>query len=169
MWNNTDIPLAYLITFRCYGTWLHGDECGSIDRLHNQYKSPYREPNQQLRDYSVKLLKSKPVDLDAKRRELVELAIQEVCHHRNWLLRALNIRTNHVHSVVSIGDYSSSQALNNFKAYSTRKLRGNDSWKFKHSPWAEKGSKRRLWNERSIEIAVDYVMNGQGDELPDFD
>ena len=32
MWNDTDIPLAYLISFRCYGTWLHGDERGSIDR-----------------------------------------------------------------------------------------------------------------------------------------
>ena len=169
MWNNTDIPLAYLITFRCYGTWLHGDERGSIDRSHNQYKSPYREPNQQLHDYSVKLLKSPPVDLDAKRRELVELAIREVCDYRNWLLRAVNVRTNHVHSVVSIGDYSSSQALNNFKAYATRKLRENECWKFEHSPWAEKGSKRRLWNERSIEIAVDYVINGQGGELPEFD
>ena len=24
VWNDTDMPLAYLITFRCYGTWLHG-------------------------------------------------------------------------------------------------------------------------------------------------
>src|SRR5438093_13756827 len=31
MWNDTDLPLGYLITFRCYGTWLHGDERGSID------------------------------------------------------------------------------------------------------------------------------------------
>ena len=26
MWNDTDIPLGYLITFRCYGTWLHGNK-----------------------------------------------------------------------------------------------------------------------------------------------
>ncbi len=32
MWNDTDIPLAYLITFRCYGTWLHEDERGATDR-----------------------------------------------------------------------------------------------------------------------------------------
>ena len=29
VWNDTDTPLAYLITFRSYGTWLHGDERGS--------------------------------------------------------------------------------------------------------------------------------------------
>ncbi len=39
MWNDTDIPLAYLITFRSYGTWLHGDERGSVNRFRNQYKS----------------------------------------------------------------------------------------------------------------------------------
>jgi len=32
MWNDTDLPLAHLITFRCYGTWRYGDERGSIDR-----------------------------------------------------------------------------------------------------------------------------------------
>jgi len=46
MWNDTDIPLTYLITFRCYGTWLHGAQRGSIDRFHNRYKSPYIEPNE---------------------------------------------------------------------------------------------------------------------------
>jgi hypothetical protein len=33
------IPLAYLITFRSYGTWLHGKE-GSVDRFHNVYGQP---------------------------------------------------------------------------------------------------------------------------------
>jgi hypothetical protein len=36
-----DLPLAYFITFRSYGSWLHGDERGSVDRSHNQYGSPF--------------------------------------------------------------------------------------------------------------------------------
>jgi hypothetical protein len=32
MWNDTDTPLAYFISFRTYGTWLIGDSRGSIDR-----------------------------------------------------------------------------------------------------------------------------------------
>ena len=31
------IPLGYLITFRGYGTWLHGDRRGSVDRFHNRF------------------------------------------------------------------------------------------------------------------------------------
>src|SRR6059058_6029906 len=99
MWNDTDLPLAYLITFRCYGTWLHGDERGSIDRLHNRYKSPYISPNERRRQYNVGKLKGEPVILDAARREAVEAAVRETCDSRNWLLRALNVRTNHVHVV----------------------------------------------------------------------
>ncbi|HWY68950.1 MAG TPA: hypothetical protein VNX88_09810 [Terriglobales bacterium] len=51
-----DIPLAYLITFRCYGTWLHGDERGSIDRHQNQYQSPYIVPNPNWHTYNLRRL-----------------------------------------------------------------------------------------------------------------
>ncbi len=34
-------PLAYLITIRCYGSWLHGDQKGSVGRYEfNAYGSP---------------------------------------------------------------------------------------------------------------------------------
>jgi len=38
-----------------------------------------------------------------------------------------------------------------------------------HIPWADKGSNRRLWNQQSVARAVDYVLYGQGDDLPEFD
>ena len=52
MWNDTDIPLAYLITFRTYGTWQHGDERGSVDREHNRYKSPYASSNHNRKQHN---------------------------------------------------------------------------------------------------------------------
>lgn len=168
MWNDTDIPLAYLITFRCYGTWLHGDERGSIDRFHNRYQSPFIPKNENLHRYKTELLKGEPVTLNAEPRKSADDAIREVCETRRWMLRAINVRTNHIHTVISIGAINPKLALNDFKAYSTRKMRQNNCWNLEYSPWSENGSKRRLWNERSIELAVDYVVNGQGDELPDF-
>ena len=63
MWNDTDIALAYLITFRCYGTWLHGDKRGSIDRFHNAYKSPYIAPNPRWHYHNAQALAGKPVTL----------------------------------------------------------------------------------------------------------
>ena len=77
MWNDTDIPLAYLITFRCYGTWLHGDERGSIDRFHNRYRSPYIDPNKKWHRHNAQVLAGQPVALDASQRQSVEAAIRE--------------------------------------------------------------------------------------------
>lgn len=168
-WNDTGIPMAYLITFRCYGTWLHGDERGSVDRFHNIYDTPFIQPNQRLQNHIAASLKNDPVELDVKRRNAVEKAIRESCQKRNWGLLAINIRTNHVHVVVTTNARNPSQVLTAFKANSTREMREKNCWDFEHSPWADKGSKRWLWNEKSVEIAVDYVMNGQGDELPKFD
>jgi hypothetical protein len=58
--------------------------------------------------------------------------------------------------------------LTALKANATRLMRESGCWTFKTSPWAEKGSKRYLWDEDSLFYAVDYVNNGQGGDLPDF-
>ncbi len=78
------------------------------------------------------------------------------------------MRTNHVHTVVSASQKKPELVLNAFKANATR-LRQDGLWPHSFSPWADKGSKRRLWNEQSVARAIDYVVNGQGDDLPDFD
>jgi REP element-mobilizing transposase RayT len=168
MWNDTDIPLGYLITFRSYGTWLHGDERGSIDRFHNKYKSAYLPRSDRRKAVNRRLLKSDSVTLDPKQRRSIDHAIREVCEHRRWFLHALNVRTNHVHSVVSIGAIKPERALNAFKAYATRHMRQDGNWNRPGSPWADRGSKKHLWNEESLARAIEYVINGQGGSLPEF-
>ena len=169
MWNDTDTPLAYLFTFRCYGTWLHGDERTSVDRFHHKYGAPRIPPNETWRKYNERQLKREPVILNSEQRRSVEDAIREVCKVRHWSLHAVSARTNHVHAVVAIGPAKPERALNDFKSYSTRRMRKIGCWQSDLSPWVDKGSKRHLWNERSVALAADYVVNGQGDELPDFD
>lgn len=71
--------------------------------------------------------------------------------------------------MVAIGTAKPERALNAFKANSTRHMRQDGNWQQQYSPWADKGSKKRLWNEQSVARAVDYVLYDQGDELPDFD
>ena len=169
MWNDTDIALAYLITFRCYGTWLHGDKRGSIDRFHNAYKSPYIEPNPRWQRHNAQALAGEPVILDARRRTSVERAIRETCQFRKWHLHALSVSTNHVHVVVSIDTLKPKRALTALKANATRQMRHDRCWLEDSTPWAERGSLRYLWNERSVARAIEYVLYAQGDELPDFD
>ena len=169
MWNDTDIPLAYLITFRTYGTWLHGDKRGSVDRFHNAFNSPYIAPSKKWHRHNTQTLKNEPVLLKAKQRDSIEKAIRETCQKRGWILEAINVRTNHVHTVVKIGIKPPELALNAFKANATRQLRVDGCWQKTYSPWADKGSKRHLWNEHSVGLAINYVINEQGDKLPNFD
>ena len=169
MWNDADTPLAYFISFRSYGTWLHGDKRGSIDRYHNRYRSPYIPQNEKWRHHNEQRLKVKPLILKARQRKSIEAAIRETCNIRKWCLQAVNVRTNHVHTVVSASQKKPALVLNAFKANATRQLRQDGLWPHSFSPWADGGSKRRLWNEQSVARAIDYVLNGQGDDLPDFD
>src|SRR5678816_3346167 len=90
------IPLGYLISFRAYGTWLHGDTRGSIDRFHNRYGDPYLLPDVQWKQYNFKQIKTDPFILRAKERRSVEKGIRETCKIRKWDLQALNVRTNHI-------------------------------------------------------------------------
>ena len=153
-------PLAYLITFRCYGTWLHGDERGSIARKQNSYGSERIEPNLRLERSEQAMLKSKPLQLDARQRPIVEKAIREVCSSRQYHLQAVNVRTNHAHAVVSAA-CKPEPILNSFKAYATRGLRDAGLLDRSVKPWSRHGSTRYLWKEPDVAWAIEYVLNGQ--------
>ena len=169
MWNDTDTPIAFLITFRTYGTWLHGDERGSVDRHQNIYTQPPIESNPHWREISRSGMKQEPVKLNGPMRMVVEDAIRETCLKRNWQLAAINVRTNHTHTVAKIGDKKPSIALNAFKANATRVFRERGLWSSDRSPWVDKGSCRWLWTEKHVLDAVEYVMERQGADLPRFD
>ncbi|MBP6005142.1 MAG: transposase [Pyrinomonadaceae bacterium] len=167
-WNDTDRPIAYLITFRTYGTWLPGDARGTIDKRHNIYGGPRADSNIILEQQNAGILKSDAFLMGAKARQAVKNAIREVCVHREWKLYAQCVRINHVHAVTA-STASSDKVLLDLKAYSTRSLRKLGLWTYQHSPWVDKGSKRNLWNGDHIFYACDYVINGQGRDLPEFD
>jgi REP element-mobilizing transposase RayT len=157
-------PLAFLITFRCYGTWLHGEERGSIDRRkYNRYGTPAMAANERLLDEEKAELKHAAIVLNLAQREVVELAIREVCEHRAYVLHAINVLTNHVHSVVSAPD-KPEHVMDSFKAYATRKLRGANLLSENVRPWARHGSTPYLWTEEAMRRAINYVVNGQGGE-----
>lgn len=161
--------MAFFITFRCRGTWLHGDERGSIDRRNNRFGAPRHPDNPAWQKMSAELLAIDPVYLHGRQRSSVKKAIKATCKKRNWGLFALNVRTNHVHAVVNAGDIKGSKVLHALKSNATRQMREDGVWLENISPWSSGGSKRLLWNEISVDAAIGYVLYGQGDELPSFD
>ena len=117
------------------------------------------------RQYNMRLLAQLPVKLRSNARRSVELAIRETCEIRKWSLWAFNVRTNHVHTVVS-ANTRPRRILGAFKANATRMMREADQWRSERSPWARNGSKRYLWTEQELINAIAYVMYDQGEPLP---
>src|SRR5260370_17837380 len=154
--NEDHTPLAYLITFRCYGTWLHGDDKGSVARHHNRYGAPLIPSDLRWRRHNSRSLKEEPVKLSKAQRALITTAIEQTCELRKWLLHSVNVRSNHCHVVVTAA-CGPSKVLNALKANATREMRDADEWRRSDSPWADSGSKRYLWTEKQLQRAIDYL------------
>ena len=115
-------PLGFFITFRCHGTWLPGDERGWVDRRENAPGTPTHSKHPGLRSLTQAALSQRPILLDVDQRAVVDRTIREVCAYRGWTLHALNVRTNHVHLVLSAMT-TPEQAMTTLKAWATRRLR----------------------------------------------
>jgi len=158
----SDVPLAFFITIRTYGTWLHGDPRGSVDRFHNRYGTPKLPPNRRRQQYEASLLKRKPVCLTLKQREATAGGIREICKKRNWSLWVVNVRTNHAHAVVT-ANCTSEKVRAALKANATKVMRERGCWTDPQSPWADKGSQIKLWTRKQLIAAIVYVLYDQGE------
>ncbi len=123
LYEQEEFPLAYLLTFRTFGTWLHGDQRGAFQRLRNRgARSKWIDSNVPLAEAMSASMKQSPIVLDSTQRDFVDQAIREVCHFRSYGLKALNVRSNHSHVVVH-ATVKPEKIVNEMKAYSTRRLR----------------------------------------------
>ena len=109
------IPLAFLITFTCYGARLHGSPTGSVDRQHNIPGTPVLPPDERRLKADRELMTFPLYSLDDQRRLIVLQAVQEVCQYRGWSLLAAHVRTNHGHVVVQAFE-PPEKVRNDFKA-----------------------------------------------------
>ncbi len=119
--------------------------------------------NPKLLNEETAELKHRALLLNNAQRQVVELAIGEVCHYRGYVLHAVKVRTNHVHAVVS-AQCNPEHVMDSFKSYATRKLREAGLLDRSIKPWARHGSTPYLWTEDDVQLAIDYVPNGQGEE-----
>ena len=135
-----------------------------MNRRRNVFGTAKIAPNSHLEHSDDSQLKHAPFELDGVLRQIVEKAVREVCDCRKYLLRAINVRTNHVHSVIS-AMCKPELVLTALKAYATRAMREAGMLSTNVKPWSRHGSTIYLWKERDIAEAVAYVLLGQGDDL----
>jgi hypothetical protein len=164
--------LAYFLTWPTYGTWLPGDERGWIQRGRGyQLPDPIRKLEAEAR------MTDDACVLDEEQRRLVEKTIADHCCIRRSVLHAANCRSNHLHVVVTAGR-SPDQVRVQFKAWCTQKLkeleRARQSCREENASafgrrisgvranwWAERGSRRYIGDDDSLEAVIRYVLEGQ--------
>lgn len=157
------IPEAYFITFRTYGTWLHGDERGSVDHEHRTPGTPFVPPNPAREQRARSRMTDGAVLLNAHARDVIDRTIREVCDHRRWNALAVNARTNHVHVIVH-ANAPPEKILIDFKAWCTRRLIEAGCVARGQKVWAEHGSTIYLWTHELVQAKIDYVTRLQ--DLP---
>jgi REP element-mobilizing transposase RayT len=151
-------PLAYFLTWTTYGTWLPGDDRGWVERGRG-----LKPPNADLRQRTFRSLRETACTLAPQQRETVNQTIRDHCEVRGWRLWAVNCRSNHVH-VVASGDRAPEEMMRQFKAWATRRLREREVTQGaapRQNWWTERGSRRWINDDSSLEAAIHYVLNAQ--------
>ena len=158
-----NLPNAYLITFRCYGTYLPGEE-GTVDNRRNHFGGPAFAFQAEWRSFSQAALRFPPYKLDAERRELVLKAVKDICKQRHWDLFAAHVRTTHVHNVVR-APVPPERVMTALKAFASATLNRAGFEDSDTRRWARHGSTRYLWTKKDVAGAVHYVVDGQGEPM----
>ena len=157
-------PLGFLLTWTTYRTWLHRDLRKSVAKDHAVFSWPKIESDPGLLRHMYLKLKQEPFVLELEARRLADHTIREVSVHRGWILSALNVRTNHVHAVCC-GRVAPEKMLGSFKAWVTRRLREATVVEPDRRIWTDGRSTRYLWDQKSFDAAVQYVLHEQGANL----
>jgi len=158
-------PLAYFLTWTCYGQHLHGDPGGSVDRTHNARGAPLLTRDIQRVTRERRSLRDVPVMLLPQMRSAVESSIKSLCTERSWIPLAINVRTTHVHIVVSCSpNISPERAMTQLKARATRDLRRFQLVRANARVWTRHGSTRWINHAAYLQSAVAYVNDWQDGE-----
>ncbi len=149
------MAIAFFSTWTTYGTWLPGDERGWF-----QSERGWREPDDRRKFSAALRMTADAVVLTEVQRRLVEAVIAEHCAFREWELHALNCRTNHVHVVVSAADRSIELPREQFKAWTTRRLKEQSKGE-RTAWWTERGWDVYIDDLEELTAVVEYVAEGQ--------
>jgi hypothetical protein len=153
-------PLALFLTWRTYGTWLPGDERGWVDERRNGYGEHTNRPDWRIENAARAQMRGASVAFDEHSRPQVDAWIRETCAHFEWVVAALNVRTNHVHLVVGTEERPV-RVVTAIKAQTTKELRRAGLAKPDAPVWARGMSGRFLFRDEELAAAVDYVLNRQ--------
>lgn len=174
-------PCAWLLTNTTYGTWLPGDDRGSVTSVrdirpweppsevrleHDLPGEPYEAAIPELAASTRDRMTGPPVYLDSETAGVLLLQFRETAAYRRWELAAVAVMYNHFHLVVRVpDDPDPRKVLADFKAYGSRSLNRRYGEPPSGTWWTTNGSKRKLPDDRAVVSATNYVLKKQPNPL----
>jgi REP element-mobilizing transposase RayT len=171
----------WLFTNTTYGTWLPGNERGSVtsvrdrrsDELptgsrleHDQFGTPWEQHIPGIHSNATSLLKCPPIFLTLSHAEILLAQFIETAKYRERTLHAVSIMSNHWHMVVTVpGDPDPNRVLTDIKAYASRALNRVYGKPASNTWWTMRGSKRKLATDAALAGAINYTLYKQPNPL----
>jgi len=155
-----EYPLAYFITFTTYGTWLHGDQRGSI--LQSANGTHLLKPSPELHNHERQKLRYPIVTFNKKQRSIVLETIKKHCKLKEWKLYAVHVQSNHIHVIVAAKE-KPEKIMSDLKAWSTRMLR-EQGYEIQKA-WTRHGSTKYVYSYEKLNEKIKYVVCGQGEKM----
>jgi REP element-mobilizing transposase RayT len=152
-------PLAYHLTWTCYGQWLQGDARGYVDRQHRTPGEPYPSANLAHYTASANRMSEEPCWLSDPQRCTAEAAVREAASHRSWPIHALNPQPDHVHVVIEARGVTGKRAREALKSWATMQLNRRHGRRLHW--WTSGGKVELVLDARHLAQVVEYVMHKQ--------
>jgi REP element-mobilizing transposase RayT len=159
-------PLAYHITVGTYGTRLHGDDRGTVDRRMNRPGDPIIGHVEQWERMERAALRFPPRVFTPDQMRLVESLVPAVCDRGGWTVRARACAPDHLHVLVS-GAADGSLIRKRMKRWLTQALAEHVPLEPEQTFWAECGSVKWVWTDEYLGRVDRYVHDQRAtrDEL----
>ncbi len=145
----------YFITWTTYGTWLPGDARGWKRKYFGE-----QTPQPRLEDWCRRRLTAEPVFLNPIHREKVDQICRDHVAFRGWTLHAINVRSNHVHVLVT-ADISPRRVRDQLKAWATRILRAPPEMITVTKMWTRGGDCRTIEDDGGLQTVIHYINEQQ--------
>jgi REP element-mobilizing transposase RayT len=151
-------PIAYHITFGTYGTRLHGDPRGTVDRSHNQPGEPIVGADLTRWEREHAKLRFEPVLMTPEQMRFAEDQLPAICTRGGWTLHTAAAGPDHVHTLLTAA--ADGEAVRKWlKRWLGEAM--SASWRLAPGAtwWAECGSVKWVWDERYFARVFDYVRD----------
>jgi Transposase IS200 like len=158
-------PIAYFISFACYGARLHGDGRGSVDLNHNVFGTPVLPPDSDREAALRAAMKHAPYILNGPRPTIVLDGVLAVAGKRGWHVWAAHVRTEHAHIVLTASGADINRVMNDLKSAASFRLNRALPLDRARPYWARHGSTRYVWDDEQLGTVIDYVLNRQGEPM----